>query len=117
MSQVSVTESYYTFTVNNFFDPDGDLVQLSSRLHDGQPLPSWITFEPTTGGFVVHPNAARPGDYLLDVTGADAAGANQTVTTLLAIQARCCRVLPGGLAHRCMLCADPWVASGPSVSL
>ncbi|MDC4378160.1 putative Ig domain-containing protein, partial [Acinetobacter baumannii] len=38
----------YTVPATTFKDPDGDTLTYSATLEDGSPLPSWLSFNPTT---------------------------------------------------------------------
>ncbi|MBJ9420121.1 putative Ig domain-containing protein [Acinetobacter oleivorans] len=38
----------YTIPTTTFKDPDGDTLTYSATLEDGSPLPSWLSFNPTT---------------------------------------------------------------------
>ena len=77
------SDSSFSFAVSGFNDPDGDPIDLSARLHSGEPLPNWITFSPTDARFSMTPYLSSPGTYLVDATAVDPYGANATVTTSL----------------------------------
>jgi hypothetical protein len=65
----------FSVTVNNFQDPDlGDNVSLSATLDQGQPLPTWLTFDPATRSFSGTPASTDVGQLTLNVTATDSSG-------------------------------------------
>ncbi|WP_156090710.1 putative Ig domain-containing protein, partial [Planktothrix paucivesiculata] len=63
---------------NNFQDIDlGDSLTYSATLTDGQPLPSWLTFDPNTGEFTGIPANSDVGIINLKVIAKD--NSNTTV--------------------------------------
>ncbi|MEZ2232093.1 SBBP repeat-containing protein [Microcoleus sp.] len=63
----------YTFPWNTFTDPDpGDTLTYSATLNNGQPLPSWLRFNPTTRTF----NGTTPGlqNLAIKLTATDTTG-------------------------------------------
>ncbi|MEZ2318961.1 MAG: S8 family serine peptidase [Microcoleus sp.] len=63
----------YTFPWNTFTDPDpGDTLTYSATLNNGQPLPSWLRFNPTTRSF----NGTTPGlqNLAIKLTATDTTG-------------------------------------------
>jgi Ca2+-binding RTX toxin-like protein len=59
---------------NTFADEDaihGDTITYSSTQVDGNPLPSWLSFNPTDHTFSGMPDDAQVGGYDLRVTGTD----------------------------------------------
>ncbi|WP_186440517.1 putative Ig domain-containing protein, partial [Planktothrix tepida] len=64
--------------VNNFSDIDaGDSLTYSATLADGTTLPSWLTFNTTTGTFTGKPTNADLGNLTIKVTAKDSS--NTTV--------------------------------------
>ena len=65
--------NFFSFTIlgNTFTDPDGDSLTYSATLADGSPLPSWLTFNPTTRTFSGTPLAANVGVIQIRVTATD----------------------------------------------
>ncbi|MFH0782535.1 MAG: calcium-binding protein [Pseudomonadota bacterium] len=60
----------YSVPSNTFTDPDkDDTIRLSATLADGNPLPSWLGFNTTTGTFTGTPDA--PGVVSVCVTATD----------------------------------------------
>ena len=57
--------------LNTFDDSDGDTLSLSSMLADGSALPSWLSFDETTGTFSGTPPANFNGAIELAVTASD----------------------------------------------
>ncbi|PTA63327.1 hypothetical protein C9I36_15985, partial [Pectobacterium punjabense] len=81
-AQSVVQDGSLNFTVpaGTFTDPDvGDTLTLSATLANGSPLPSWITFNPTTGTFSGTPVNADVGNLSIRVTATD--GSNASVHT------------------------------------
>ena len=61
-----------------FVDSDawlGDRLSCSARLSDGRPLPAWLSFDAATRTFSGSPGDPDVGDWSIEVTAADAAGA------------------------------------------
>lgn len=71
--QITVAEQVWSFTVpaNTFSDADGDALTLSATLEDGSALPSWLSFDATSGTFSGTPPAAFLGSLSLKVTASD----------------------------------------------
>lgn len=67
-----------------FGDPDGDLIYIAARLADGSPLPSWLSFDPASGGFTGTPPVGSAGQIEIAVT-ADDGWASATVAFSLLI--------------------------------
>ena len=67
----------YRLPVNAFKDIDkGDVLTLSAKLENGQPLPSWLSFDGKTGQFSGTPPSSRTANnYRIAVTATDKAGA------------------------------------------
>ena len=74
----------YTVPEKAFTDPDaGDKLTYSATLNNGQPLPTWLTFNPTTRTFSGDNNQAKPLDIKLTAT--DKAGATASDVILLRV--------------------------------
>ena len=67
----------YRLPANAFKDIDkGDALTLSAKLENGQPLPSWLSFDGKTGQFSGTPPSSRTANnYRIAVTATDKAGA------------------------------------------
>ena len=67
----------YRLPSNAFKDIDkGDVLTLSAKLENGQPLPSWLSFDGKTGQFSGTPPSSRTvNNYRIAVTATDKAGA------------------------------------------
>jgi hypothetical protein len=65
----------------------GSLVDMSATLADGSPLPSWLSFDPTTGSLVGEPPPGLTGELLVRVTGRDGAGNAASVSVRLNVGA------------------------------
>jgi hypothetical protein len=63
----------FSFTVpaGTFVDPDGDALTLSATLANGNPLPTWLHFDPATGTFSGTPGNADVGNLSIKVTASD----------------------------------------------
>ncbi|MDY4375274.1 putative Ig domain-containing protein [Pectobacterium carotovorum] len=68
-----------TIPAGTFTDPDGDTLTLSATLADGTALPSWLSFNPTTGTFSGTPANGDVGSLTIKVTATD--GSNASVST------------------------------------
>jgi Ca2+-binding RTX toxin-like protein len=69
----------FTFTIpsNTFADVDaGDTLTLSAALANGNPLPSWLSFNPATQTFSGTPPLVNIGSLNIRVTATDSAGAS-----------------------------------------
>ena len=64
-----------TVPASSFSDPDaGDTLAYSATLADGNPLPSWLTFTPSTRTFSGNSTTASPGISSIRVTAIDSGG-------------------------------------------
>ena len=76
-------DSAWTFTVpaNTFADPDaGDVLSLSAKLANGDPLPAWLSFNATTRTFSGTPLNANVGTINIKVVATDAGGLTASST-------------------------------------
>ena len=64
----------FTVPTNTFSDPDGDALSLSATLSSGSALPSWLTFDATSGAFTGTPTNAAAGLFNIRVTASDGRG-------------------------------------------
>jgi Putative Ig domain/FG-GAP-like repeat/Domain of unknown function (DUF4114) len=65
----------FTLAANTFTDPDpGDVLSYTAKLANGSPLPTWLTFNPTTKTFTGTPGAGNVGAIGITVTARDQAG-------------------------------------------
>ncbi|WJM79245.1 putative Ig domain-containing protein, partial [Pectobacterium brasiliense] len=73
----------FTVPAGTFSDPDvGDTLTLSATLANGSPLPSWITFNPTTGTFSGTPGNGDIGNLSIKVTANDGDASISTTFSL-----------------------------------
>ncbi|MBX9256369.1 putative Ig domain-containing protein, partial [Desmonostoc muscorum CCALA 125] len=64
----------FTLPANTFADVDlGDSLTYTAKLDNGNPLPSWLTFNATTRTFSGTPTAANVGNINVKVTATDTA--------------------------------------------
>jgi Ca2+-binding RTX toxin-like protein len=67
-----------------FIDPDaGDKITYSAALENGQPLPSWLTFNPNTRTFIGDNNQARSLDIKLTATDNSGASASDSILLIV----------------------------------
>ncbi|MBW4616079.1 MAG: tandem-95 repeat protein [Desmonostoc vinosum HA7617-LM4] len=67
----------FTFAANTFADIDaGDTLTYTATLDNGNPLPSWLTFNANTRTFSGTPKAANVGSINVKVTAKDTANAS-----------------------------------------
>lgn len=62
----------YQVPANTFFDADGDILSYSATLANGNPLPSWLSFDASTRTFTGTPTPSDFGGYEVKVTARDA---------------------------------------------
>ncbi|WP_254173274.1 putative Ig domain-containing protein [Planktothrix pseudagardhii] len=73
---VNEDSSFNLNIVNKFNDIDaGDSLTYSATLADGNPLPSWLTFNSTTGTFTGTPSNSDVGNIAIKVTAKDSSNA------------------------------------------
>ena len=93
----------YTVPTNAFTDPDGDALTLVATLANGQPLPSWLSFNATTRTFTGTPAAGNTGALDIMVTALDPKGGSIADVFRLAIAASTTNASPyvaGAIAHQ-----------------
>jgi hypothetical protein len=64
----------FIFSSNTFSDPDGNVLAYTARLSGGNPLPSWILFNPSTRKFSGSPSLADLGTVSIEVIANDGNG-------------------------------------------
>ncbi len=79
LDQSTDEDSSFSFTLpaETFADEDsvlGDTLTLSAVLADGSVLPTWLSFDATTGTFTGTPDNGQVGSYDIQVTATDLAG-------------------------------------------
>ncbi|AOR63733.1 putative Ig domain-containing protein [Pectobacterium wasabiae] len=72
----------FTVPAGTFSDPDGDTLTLSATRADGSPLPSWLTFNTTTGTFSGTPGNADVGNLTIKITANDGDASVSTTFSL-----------------------------------
>ena len=83
VNQTAAKNSPFTFTVpaNTFSDIDvGDSLTYSAILSNGAPLPTWLSFNPTTRTFTGIPTPAIGSNFSISVLATDSAGASANDT-------------------------------------
>jgi VCBS repeat-containing protein/ELWxxDGT repeat protein len=76
----------FTIPVGSFTDLDsGDKIATTATLANSSPLPSWLTFNATTGTFSGKPVAANVGSLNIKVTARDNSNATVSDTFVLTI--------------------------------
>ena len=71
------TRFNYTVPAGTFADSDpGDHLTLSAQLENGNPLPSWLSFDATTQTLAGTPGNSEVGAYSIRVTATDTHGAS-----------------------------------------
>jgi hypothetical protein len=78
----------YTLPTGSFYDvDDGDVLSYSATLDNGDPLPTWLTFDPATQTFTGTPGDDDAGNLQLTVTATDLAGASSSQNFTLDVTA------------------------------
>ena len=81
--------SFYEYTVpaNTFSDTDGHTLTYSATLGNGNPLPSWLIFTPSTRTFsgLIPVDAATPLEWTIKVTADDGYGGSVSDPFILGI--------------------------------
>lgn len=86
-AQAATEDSLFTFTVpaNTFSDIDGDALAYTATLTNGNPLPTWLSFNASTQTFSGTPANGDVSNLSLRVTATDGSGANASNNFTLAI--------------------------------
>ncbi|KEO72289.1 malectin domain-containing carbohydrate-binding protein [Anditalea andensis] len=72
---VSIGGTYsFTFNINTFSDPDGDLLTYTATMDNGGPLPSWLSFNPNTRTLSGIPSEDNLGNIIIQITANDGKG-------------------------------------------
>ena len=74
LADVMVAEDHavdITLPAGVFSDPDGDALTLSAKLANGDPLPSWLSFDAATRRFTGQPPLNYHGAFAIAVTASD----------------------------------------------
>lgn len=69
----------------NFSDPDGDPLSYSATLENGEPLPAWLTFDPSRTMLNGTPSASDVGIFNITLRATDPSGASVTDTVTLTV--------------------------------
>ncbi|CBN58003.1 MULTISPECIES: DUF4347 domain-containing protein [Kamptonema] len=84
--QSATINTAFSFTVptGTFTDANNDTLTYSSTLEDGSALPTWLTFDATTGAFSGTPTTANIGNLKVNVAASDgkAATSNTFILTV-----------------------------------
>lgn len=70
----------YSFASDAFTDPDGNTLNYSARLANGNPLPAWLSFDSATRTFSGTPGNQDVGSLSVEVTANDGLGGTVTDT-------------------------------------
>ena len=76
---------HFNVFINTFIDPDGDALTFSASLANGDPLPSWLTFDPDAMLFIGTPPQGSQGSLEIQVTATDPYGSSASTTFTLTI--------------------------------
>ncbi|MGI9280292.1 MAG: retention module-containing protein, partial [Endozoicomonas sp.] len=73
MDQSATEEQAFSYQLPSeaFADIDGDNLTYSATLNDGNPLPSWVTFNPSNGTFSGTPDDPDLGQIIVKVIASD----------------------------------------------
>lgn len=76
----------FQFSAVTFVDPnEGDVLTLTAKRSNGEPLPSWLTFAPTTRTFTGTPTGDDSGDLDVTVTATDLLNASVSDTFQISV--------------------------------
>ncbi|BCH07959.1 hypothetical protein MesoLj131c_22170 [Mesorhizobium sp. 131-3-5] len=76
----------FTIPSDLFYDPDpGDHLTLTSARANGDPLPSWLSFDPDTGAFAGTPSNSDVGTIEIRITAVDTSSAEAHVDFALSV--------------------------------
>ncbi|MBD2342645.1 choice-of-anchor Y domain-containing protein [Anabaena subtropica] len=72
-SQTAATGTVFNFQIpgNTFFDADGDTLTYTATLSNGDPLPSWLSFDPANGTFTGTPTRNNIANLSIKITATD----------------------------------------------
>jgi Ca2+-binding RTX toxin-like protein len=84
----------YQFATNTFTDVDGDTLTYSATLANGEPLPSWLSFDANSRTFSGTPLNGDVGEIAIKVTAKDPS--NATVSNVFNLQITALNSLPTG---------------------
>ncbi len=88
-------EFSFQIPTNTFSDPDGDTLVLSATLANGDPLPSWLTFDSQTGTFFGSPSRKDISDITINVTASDGKGGSVSTTFAMSVELAYQQVIHG----------------------
>ncbi|WP_254175165.1 beta strand repeat-containing protein [Planktothrix pseudagardhii] len=87
-TQTATKDSSFNLNIaNKFSDIDGDILTYSAALADGTALPSWLTFDSTTGTFTGTPTNSDVGNIAIKVTAKDSSNATVENSFQLTVEA------------------------------
>ncbi|CAD5979196.1 Hemolysin, plasmid [Planktothrix tepida] len=87
-AQTATKDSSFNLNIaNKFSDIDGDILTYSAALADGTALPSWLTFDSTTGTFTGTPTNSDVGNIAIKVTAKDSSNATVENSFQLTVEA------------------------------
>ncbi len=69
-----------------FDNPDGDLLTLSADLSDGSPLPTWLSFNPTTRLLSKAASMGKGGRYDIRITATSQSDSTKTTSIIFPIE-------------------------------
>ncbi|WP_292778201.1 Calx-beta domain-containing protein [Nostoc sp. NMS9] len=88
IDQIATEDTNFTFTIpdNTFSDVDaGDILTYSATLENGNPLPSWLSFDPVTRTFKGGATNSEVGSVNITVSAIDTSDATVTDDFTLAV--------------------------------
>ncbi|MDQ8205834.1 putative Ig domain-containing protein, partial [Pelagicoccus sp. SDUM812003] len=86
--QTATEDSAFSLDVSGSFSDvdEGDSLSYSATLQNGDPLPSWLSIDPTTGQLSGTPENADVGEIAVTVTAIDTAGASASETFGISVE-------------------------------
>lgn len=91
----------YLIPANSFTDADGDLLTYSARQANGQPLPTWLSFNPASRTFSGTPTNSDVGTVDIEVTASDGSlSASDTFLLTITPDSNAVPILNSGLPDR-----------------
>ncbi|MEM9540269.1 MAG: putative Ig domain-containing protein [Cyanobacteria bacterium P01_E01_bin.42] len=101
----------FSFTIPEkaFKDADGDPLAYTATLENGNPLPSWLKFDGSTGTFSGVPGDGDEGSFSIKVTATDGISGEASTTFVLKVQPFAGFVVPSGgsTSGICTIPPDP----------